>query len=163
MAIQWPSSPNREELHGVHQLPRGAPCRLDQCKGKFHISPQHHIIYFFFLSSYLYLLFWFWKQLLNLFLSLRYLLSCFQHSRTNHCPYLRTSKSYFLEASYIFCFFCCQICFGNNYQTCFEFEIISSLLLSTFKNKSLPIYILIIKAVSRFLVFSFSTEMCSRR
>ena len=106
MAIQWPLSPNRGELHGVHQLPRGAPCRLDQCKGKFHICPQHHIFYcFFFFSSYLFLLFWFWKQLPNLFLSLRYLLSCFQHSRTNHCPYLRTSKSYFLEASYIFCFF----------------------------------------------------------
>ena len=40
----------------------------------------------------------------NLFLSLRSLLSCFQHSRTNHCPYLRTSKSYFLEASH-FLFF----------------------------------------------------------
>ena len=35
MALQWPLSPNRGELHGVHQLPRGAPCRLDQCEGKF--------------------------------------------------------------------------------------------------------------------------------
>ena len=60
-------------------------------------------------------------------------------------------------------FFFYQTCFGNNYQTFFGFEIISSLLLSAFKNKSLPIYMLIIKVVSCFLVFLFSVEMCSRR
>ena len=38
-------------------------------------------------------------------MSLRSLLSCFQHSRTNHCPYLRTSKSYFLEVSHFLLFF----------------------------------------------------------
>ena len=68
-----------------------------------------------------------------LFLSLRSLLSCFQHSRTNHCPYLRTSKSYFLEVlHFLLFFFFCQ-------KLVFEFEI-SSFLLSALKNKSLPIF-----------------------
>ena len=78
-------------------------------------------------------------------------------------PLFENKQIIFSRSIIYFLLFCYQICFGNNYQTCFEFEIISSLLLSSFKNKSLPIYILIIKVVSRFLVFSFSAEMCSRR
>ena len=72
------------------------------------LPASYFLLFFFFLLSnlfFFFFLFWFWKQLPNLFLSLRSLLSCFQHSRPNHCPYLRTRKSYFLEASYIFCFF----------------------------------------------------------
>ena len=80
----------------------------------------------FFLLSNFFLLFWFWKQLPKLVLSLRSFLSCFQHSRTNHCPYLGTSKLYFML------FFCCRLVFivlvfGNNYQTCF-FSSLRSLL-----------------------------------
>ena len=76
-------------------------------------------------------------------------------------PLFENKQIIFSRSIIYFLLFCRQICFGNNYRTCFEFEIIYSLLLSAFKNKSLPIYILIIKAVSRFLVFSFSAEMCS--
>ena len=82
----------------------------------------------------------------NLFLSLRSLLSCFQHSRTNHCPYLRTSKSYFLEASHFLVFLLSNLFFivmvlETITKTCFFFEFkISSFLLPTFKNRSFPIF-----------------------
>ena len=67
-----------------------------------------------------------------MFLSLRSLLSCFQHSRTNHCPYLKT-KQIILSRSITFStFFFSQ-------KLVFEFEI-SSFLLSALKNKSLPIF-----------------------
>ena len=97
MAIQWPLSPNRGELHGVHQLPRGAPCRLYQCKGKFHICPSiifSAFFFFFFVKLVL-------ETITKLVLSLRSsLLSCFQHSRTNHCLYICSSLRSFLIFSF---------------------------------------------------------------
>ena len=73
----------------------------------------------------------------NLFLILRFLLSCFQHSRTNHCPYLRTSKSYFLEASHFVLFLLSNFFFivmvlEKITQTCFVFS--SRSLLSCFRH-----------------------------
>ena len=54
------------------------------------------------------------------FFSLRSLFSCFQHSRTNHCPYLRTRPIIFSKSITFSAFFCCQTCFlcygfGNNH------------------------------------------------
>ena len=111
MAIQWPLLLNRGELHGVHQLPRVKEHHVDLTNVKVSSMYAPSIIFYAFFLSNLFLMFWFWKQLPNLFLSLRSLLSCFQHSRTNHCPYLRTRKSYFLETSYIFCFFIVKLVF----------------------------------------------------
>ena len=70
-------------------------------------------------------------------LSLRSLLSCLQHSRTNHCPYLRTRPIIFSRSITFSAFFCCQTCFhcfgfGNNYPTCFVLSLRS--LLSCFQH-----------------------------
>ena len=122
---------------------------------------------FFFLLSNLFLLFWFWKQLPNLF-SFEFEISSFLifgNKKESGSFFLETIillfvsvlvivfyelkavlRDQFLESSYIFSafFFVVKLVFivlvlETITKTCFEFEIFS-FLLSAFKNKSLPIF-----------------------
>ena len=121
----------------------------------------------FFLLSNLFLLFWFWKQLPNLF-SFEFEISSFLlfgNKKEISSFFLETIillfvsvlvivfnelkavlRDQFLESSYIFSafFFVVKLVFivlvlETITKTCFEFEIFSFLLLA-FKNKSLPIF-----------------------
>ena len=122
----------------------------------------------FFLLSNLFLLFWFWKQLPNLF-SFEFEISSFLlfgNKKESSSFFLETTiilffvsvsvivfnelkavlRDQFIESSYIFpaFFLVVKLVFivfvlKTITKTCFEFEIFS-FLLSAFKNKSLPIF-----------------------
>ena len=151
MAIQWPLSPNRGELRGVHQLPRVDEHHVDLTNVKVNSIYAPSIIFsaFCFFVVILVFIVLVLETITKLFFEFEISSFLLSALKNKSLPLFENKQIIFSRSIIYFLHFCCQTCFGNNYQTCIEFEIISSLLLSACKNKSLPIYILIIKVVSR--------------